>query len=193
MFTLARLQSAAMLGLVVLVGSAAAASSPRKLLQDTSPPSSPEYNGFFDKDRPSECGFTCRVVAISVGGGLLLLALLSFCICCCCRCRNRGGRKQKAQSGEVAAVPYNYTASPAIATTAKSDTSGKAAYAPVTTGAPAPAFGGALATSKTGRPATTTASNYTAPQDAYAARPLSTSGSGIGRNTMPGTYNPRKF
>ena len=86
--------------------------------------------------------------------------------------------------------PYNYTASPAIATSAKSDTSGKAAFAPVTTGAPAPAFGGA---SKAGRPTTNTASAYTAPQDAYAARPLSTSGSGIGRNTMPGTYNPRKF
>lgn len=191
--SLARMQTVVALVIATLMSAASASLDglPRKLLQTTT--TTPTYGGFFDPDRPSECGFTCRVIVISVGGGLVLLAIFLLICCCCCRCCRR--KATKAPVDPVAAVPYNYQATPAVMSPSPAPSS-TGVYAPVTMkpAGPAPAYPALTANQggRVGPPAH--GSSYTAPADGFARTASgSSNSSGIGRNTMPGTYNPRKF
>ena len=50
-------------------------------------------------DRCGYChaGYTCRVIVIAVGGGLVVALLATLCLCCCCfRCERRTKRKAVA-------------------------------------------------------------------------------------------------
>jgi len=178
MFGLLRLQSLLVLGFVTCVNVASAVQQsvglPRKLLQTTT-----QYHGFFDKNRPSECGFTCRVIVIAVGGGIVLLLLLAALVCCCCCCCRRKQRTRTTVVNNEKPEPYNYQASPAIVPT-NTAVNGVGSPPVLSTG-PGPtgttaSYGGTTGTYGAVAPVT----GYSVPVPA-------------GRNTMPGTYNPRKF
>ena len=89
--------------------------------------------------------------------------------------------------------PYNYQATPAVIVASKAPSS-TGVFAPAAAKTAAPASTAAyphLSTSTTGRVGPgSNASSYTSANDNALG---GSTGSAIGRNTSPGTYNPRKF
>lgn len=108
-----------------------------------------------------------------------------------------GAHARSLKTHGCALQPYNYQATPAVIVAPKAPAS-TGMYAPVAakTAAPAPAAAyPALATGTTGRVGPgSNASSYTSAYENFARTASGGStGSAIGRNTAPGTYNPRKF